>query len=95
MFDKIIHPETGEILNIRTPAGLKLLRHYVKLSLKQKGGANWDEPPSGDELENMGMDEDDWYAQQPDYGYYGYDLEESDLGINEDDWYDQANLDMI
>jgi hypothetical protein len=78
MFKQIVHPETGELLNTRTPAGLNLLRHYVKLSLTQRGGANLYEPPSGDELENMGMDEDDWHAQQAQPGYYAEDLEDSD-----------------
>ena len=78
MFNQMIHPNTGEFLDTNSPAGLKLLKHYVKLCLTQKGGANLYEPPSGDELENMGMNEDDWYAQQAQPGYYAEDLEESD-----------------
>jgi len=75
----MIHPNTGEFLDTNSPAGLKLLKHYVKLCLTQKGGAaNFYDPPSGDELENRGMNEDDWYNQQAQPGYYAEDLEESD-----------------
>lgn len=79
MFNQMIHPNTGEFLDTNSPAGLKLLKHYVKLCLTQKGGAaNFYDPPSGDELENRGMNEDDWYNQQAQPGYYAEDLEESD-----------------
>jgi hypothetical protein len=76
MFNQMIHPNTGEFLDTNSPAGLKLLKHYVKLCLTQKGGgaANFYEPPSGDELENMGMNEDDWYDQWAQQGYSAGDL---------------------